>query len=558
MPRKIVKRKEHVKTEYTKARKAYRSAIGKHVLIIEADMTEDQKRKAFSIADQLRIAGNEMTAWLKKRYCQLARTKKYKRLRSLYGKVSDKAKNDPMNKELLAEKKCLGNEMLAMQKEYHITFDALREKMIYAQKYNGLQSVFALTRAEAIWQGMEKILYHGAKKLHFSTRWRIPIVRAKQMRGAITAKVENDRIIFSVSGIGKFSYVAPDQWQSDELCAILSFLQNPEELERQAVSAYANYDMLIDTFRPCYAALKCVRIRGKLRVYIHMTIEGNPLPKLNKSGDIRHVFDKKGRVGCDIGTQTEAHTSETEVGLTNLAERGKTIKHQERQERLLQRKMQRSQRATNPQNYNEDGTIKKGPKRWARSRRYLELRDRHAELCRKNADSRRFAICEQVNHLRHLGDILITEPQNAKALQKKAERGKDKNGREKRRKRFGKSVQNRCPGSFQARLKAKFLSTGGEYHEVPKMFRASQYDHTNQEYTKKTLSTRLYRLSDGTQAQRDMYSSFLMFCADDAYMEISQEKCEASFSSYLEGQNNHINEIRKNHLDVKNSGIKAA
>lgn len=132
-------------------------------------------------------------------------------------------------------------------------------------------------------------------------------------------------------------------------------------------------------------------------------------------------------------------------------------------------------------------------------KQYLKLRERHAELSRKNADSRKFAICEQVNHLRHLGDILVTEPSNAKKLQKKAKRGKDKNGKEKHRKRFGKSIQNRCPGAFQSRLKAKFLSTGGEYHEVPSMFRASQYDHTNQQYVKKTLGTRLYHLSDGTQ-----------------------------------------------------------
>lgn len=557
MPRKITKRKAHIKTEYTKARKAYRSAIGRHVIVIEADMTENQKRKAFAIADQLRIAGNEATAWLRKRYSQLARTKRYKKLKRLYGRIFDKLKSDPTNKKLLEEKKHLGNEMQAMQKEFHVTFEALREKMIYLQKRDGLQSVLALTRAEAIWQGMEKILYHGASKLHFSARGRLPIVRAKQMRKAITAKVVDGRIIFSAGSIGKFSYIRPDQWQTDEVCAVTAFLQNPDETEMQAVSAYAENGELIDTFRPCYAALKCIRIRGKLRVYIHLTVEGNPLPKLDKNGDIRHIFDKKGRVGCDIGTQTEAHTSETEIGLTNLAARGQTIKRQERQERLLFRKMERSRRATNPQNYNQSGTIKKGLKQWNRSKRYLQLRNRHADLCRKNADSRKFAICEQVNHLRHLGDVLVTEPPNAKKLQKKAERGKDKNGKEKRRKRFGKSIQNRCLGAFQLRLKAKFLSTGGEYHEVPNMFRASQYDHTNQQYEKKSLGTRLYHLSDGTQVQRDMYSSLLMFCADDAYIEISQARCEENFPSYLVGQNNRINEIRKNHLDIKNSGIKA-
>lgn len=558
MVRKTSKRKPHGKTEYTEARKAYRSAVGRHVLVIEADMSEDQKRLVFSLADRLRMAGNEAAAWLMKRYRQLERTKRYRRLKMQYGKVCGRLKAEPKDKALLAEKKRVGDEMKSMQVAYAVTFDSLREKMICIRKRDRLPSVFSLTRAEAVWQGMEKILYRGASKLRFSKRGELPIIRGKQMRGAITAKAVDGRLVFSVGGIGRFSHVNPDRWQADELSAIVSFLQDADRSERQAVIAYAGDGVLVDTFRPCFAALKCIRIRGRLRVYIHLTIEGKPLLKLDGAGDVRHVFDKKGRVGCDIGTQTEAHTSETEVGLANLAERGGTISHQERQERLLLRKMERSRRSTNPQNYKADGTIKKGRKTWRNSKRYLDLKERHAELCRKNADSRKFAACEQANRLRHLGDILITEPPNAKKLQKKAERGKGKDGREKRRKRFGKSIKNRCPGMFQAKLKAKFLSTGGEYHEVPNQFRASQYDHTNQTYEKKPLGRRMCRLSDGTRVQRDMYSSFLLSCADDGYAGISQERCEAGFPSFLEGQDNRIDEIKRNHLDIKNSGIKAA
>ena len=76
--------------------------------------------------------------------------------------------------------------MQSMQKEYRVTFEALYEKMIYLQKRNGLPSVFALTRAEDLWQGMEKVLYQGAGRLHFLKRGRLPIVRAKQIRKAIT------------------------------------------------------------------------------------------------------------------------------------------------------------------------------------------------------------------------------------------------------------------------------------------------------------------------------------------------------------------------------------
>ena len=119
------------------------------------------------------------------------------------------------------------------------------------------------------------------------------------------------------------------------------------------------------------------------------------------------------------------------------------------------RAMERSRRATNLQNYNPDGTIRKGYKQWKFSKRYGKLRQKYQELCRIAAENRTFAIREQVNHLRTLGDCFVTEPANAKKLQKRAnpEVKTDKNSRMKRKKRFGRSIKNRCPGYMQAKAK---------------------------------------------------------------------------------------------------------
>ena len=107
-------------------------------------------------------------------------------------------------------------------------------------------------------------------------------------------------------------------------------------------------------------------------------------------------------IGADIGTQTVAYTSDTEVGLKNLSERGTSIQTSERKERLYYRAMDRSRRATNPQNYNPDGTIKKGKKTWKYSDRYKKLKAKHAELCRINAVNNQIAINEDDNYLRSL------------------------------------------------------------------------------------------------------------------------------------------------------------
>ena len=77
-------------------------------------------------------------------------------------------------------------------------------------------------------------------------------------------------------------------------------------------------------------------------------------------------------------------------------------------------------------------------------------------------------------------------------------------GRFNKKKRFGKSIKNRCPSGFQTTVEKKFKVTGGAYIEVPNNYRASQYDHTADDYIKKKLSDRLYRLRDGTLVQRDL------------------------------------------------------
>jgi len=128
----------------------------------------------------------------------------------------------------------------------------------------------------------------------------------------------------------------------------------------------------------------------------------------------------------------------------------------------------------------------------------------------------------------------------------------------KRKKRHGRSIQNRCPGYFQAQVKAKFERSGGVYIEVPFDYRASQYDHTCGSYIKKLLSQRMYCLSDGTRVQRDWYSSFLLFCIGHSLDKISRYKCKTYFEAMYRMYLALEQYIIENHIRVMNSGIKAA
>lgn len=113
----------------------------RHVLVLEADINEHDRRKLIHISNLIRIAGNELTAIMKKNYEQLVRTKKYRFLQKSYLKAK---KTD--NKEQL---KTIASEMNAMQKSYNLTWEYCQKVMVQINKQYQLNSIFALSKLES-------------------------------------------------------------------------------------------------------------------------------------------------------------------------------------------------------------------------------------------------------------------------------------------------------------------------------------------------------------------------------------------------------------------------
>lgn len=532
--------------EFDKFLKQFHKLSDRHILVAETDMSYSDIQKIIKLSDRIRKAGNELVGLMKKNYDQLMRTKRYRGLLKLYGSTKDKQK-----------RKIFANQLNEMQKQYNVTWDYCRRSMIHIGKKYSIDAVFALTKAEDVWHGVEKCLYGNGKTLHFSKYGDLPCIRAKQINRGIPIFVKNNQLQFKL-GKSVFGIKIKDRFQTDEINAVLDYLAAPETRDRKAVQTLLEEACYISTYRPCYATLVPNLIRGKYRVYMHLTIEGRAKPKYDRLGNPRHKYST-GIIGADIGTQTVAYTSDTETGLKNLSERGNSIQTSERLERVYYRAMDRSRRATNPQNYNNNGTVKKGKKTWNYSNHYKKLKAKHAELCRINATNRRLAINEDANHLRTIGDIFITEPKNAAKLMKRASKTTVNNkGKINKKKRFGKSIKNRCPGGFQTAVENKFKASGGAYIEVPNNYRASQYDHTADDYIKKKLSDRMYKLTDGTLVQRDWYSSFLLYCYDFKTSDIDKDKCAVKFDRCYGMEKDLIEWIKTNKIKVLNSGIKIA
>ena len=530
--------------EYSKILKKFHKFSNRHILVAETNMPYSDVKKVVALSDKIRKAYNELIGLMRKKYDQLIRTKRYRKLRELYRSTKDKDKRKDLIKQLIE-----------MQTEYMVTWDFCRTAMISIGKKYNICAVFALTKAEDVWHGVERCLYSDGESIHFSKYGESLCIRAKQIRSGIPMSVKDNKIQFKL-GKMVFGLQVNDRFQTDEINAVFSYLAESKVIDFKAVNTFLDEAYCIDTYRPCYATLVPKIIRGRYRVYLHLTIEGKAKPKYDKYGNPRHKYGK-GMIGADIGTQTIAYTSDTEVGLKNLSERGTSIQRSERLERLYFRAMDRSRRITNPQNYNLNGTIKEGRQTWKYSNHYKKLKIKHSELCRTNAVNRQLAINEDANYLRSLGNIFVTEPKNAGKLMKRAkETTKNSKGKFNKKKRFGKSIKTRCPSGFQTTIEKKFKSSGGTYIEVSQNYRASQYDHTADDYIKKKLSDRMYKLVDGTLVQRDWYSSYLLYCYDYKTQNIDKSKCITKFNEYYNKELALIEWIKANKIKVLNSGIK--
>ena len=117
------------------------------------------------------------------------------------------------------------------------------------------------------------------------------------------------------------------------------------------------------------------------------------------------------------------------------------------------------------------------------------------------------------NELLTYGNEFVVEDMNYKALQKRSKKTKTnpKTGRAHSKKRFGKSIGRCAPALFITILGQKASRCGGSVIKVSTFeTKASQFDHTDDSFTKKKLSQRFAKLSDGTVVQRDLYSAFLL------------------------------------------------
>lgn len=320
---------------------------------------------------------------------------------------------------------------------------------------------------------------------------------------------------------------------------IFNKLKIPVTIEKNDIYAYQALQNRVK-----YCRIKKDIIKGKTKYYIQLVLEGVPPIKIDKeTGEIKHYINE-GIVGIDIGTQTISYTSQDEVKLIELAPE---IQNIEKQKKLLQRKLDRSRRITNPNKYNENGTINtKDKSKWIKSNHYIKTQNELKELQRKQKEIRKQSHNKLANHILTLGNDIKVETMNYKGLQKRAKNTtiNEKTGRYNKKKRFGKSLANKAPSMFLTILDNKLKWIDKKLIKIDTWnVKASQYNHIEDKFIKKDLNAR-WNEFNGFNIQRDLYSSFLIMNVDEDLSSINKNLCSEKFNRFKELHDIEIKRLR--------------
>ena len=133
------------------------------------------------------------------------------------------------------------------------------------------------------------------------------------------------------------------------------------------------------------------------------------------------------------------------------------------------------------------------------------------------------------------------------SLQKRAKKTTRniKNGKMNKKKRFGKSILNYAPAMLISILDMKLKYQQLNIKKIDTYsVKASQFNHTTGEFTKKHLSDRWNNI-DGQLIQRDLYSAFLIKNTTQHLDVVDVDLCNLEFENFIKLHNIEISRLKQ-------------
>lgn len=413
---------------------------------------EDILQKRFELCRKIY---NNMLHYEMKQLNKVLHDKRYidskKIITKTYKIADDKEKRARKRTEEYKQAVKISNEVL---KEYGLTEygfknEVLKQRAVY--KTNISSTVAYLSVASPLWVAMDKYLFGNGKTLHYK-KYNTLNSMASDGKSGIRMVDKDGKAIFSRES-------AMPIWINMSVPKGKTLLM-PVIIDKKDL-----YKIEMMSRK-----LKVIRITRKLcgakyKYYAQFTVEGRPAIRYDKDGNIKNPVGN-GKVGIYIDT-----TSIT-LALENGDNKTISLQHDNTSnEKIaeLQRYMDNSRRATNPDNYNADGTVKKGitidgkksKLRWNYSNGYNRARLELKNLYRVDAENRKLEKQILANKILSYGDNFAINdyPFQYAAMRKKM--FNENTLQDEKHKKAGDKIGNNAPATLVVLLDSKLKAKVG-------------------------------------------------------------------------------------------------
>ena len=310
-----------------------------------------------------------------------------------YQKARTLKKDDPSRKKLFKQAKDK-----YQFNEYSLHAYAGEVKNSWIGEHIGINVAQKLaTRA---FEAVEKLLYRKAKRVRFKTKNQID---------SIEEKTNKTGMMWKETALRFQNHLIP------------ALIDSSDPVIAYGLSKRVKYCRLVRR-----------RVRGQTLYYVQLVCEGTPLSLSErkclkiKSGKVK-LPQNHGTIGLDVGPSTVAIVGEKSASLHQFCDE---LKDNQKELRRLQRKLDRQRRANNPKNYEKNGRVKLGPKKWISSSYQKDTQTQVSECSRTHAAHRKSLHGKLINETIPLDSEIRVEKLSYRSFQKN----------------FGKSVGNRAPG----------------------------------------------------------------------------------------------------------------
>ena len=457
---------------------------------------------------------NQCVKKTRNKYKEMAKTRKFRAIRQELKEIRE-AKAEGEKKKTPREKE-LYTQLNQMYKDNGFTefsmMSLAREQARDAGYKKNIDSTAASKVGKRLWTAWDKFLFGDGTEVHFSRYYDYNSVEGS----------------YNTCGI-RLLYTDKGNWKGNRWAVVWNKVYIPIRVsednmyEQEALRNEIAYNRIIRKVS-----------NGKQRFYVQTIFRGTPPRKRDKkTGDFIHTLGH-GRVGLYITLTKLTAVTDEGVKVYPLADGVEPIEDKIAE---VQRKMDSSRRATNPDNYNEDGTIKKqGNKKviWIRSNHYERLRTELKSLQTKQADVRKYEHECLANKILSLGDDFVINKQDFKSLQQRKEKTEYKeDGTQKSKKQFGTVIKNHAPSEFVQILNRKLESNGNVLHVVDvNELGINKFNHSTGDYDDRDSKAKTVKI-EGQEIDKYTYMAFLLQNLTPDYSSIDRGQCSEKFMSIV-------------------------